>query len=181
MRPNKLDSNSAGLIATAGVIEREINAGRTGVPVIGNDVTLVDQGIYDGAQVRQPNYGGQWSNNFTEPVLEVQAAGRTPEIVEQRMAVMTGEISAILERRQDEAGVARSSRITLALSPAQTRIAYGRGDRRRAVGMTGLLGFATTFAAIGWVEQRRQRRITAWQQAQLERLDLAIAGRKVPV
>ena len=42
-------------------------------------MTLVDQGVYDGAQIRQPNYGGQWSNNFTEPVLEVQASGASPD------------------------------------------------------------------------------------------------------
>src|SRR6476646_8847765 len=63
-RPNKLDSSSGSLIATAGVVEREMSSTRKSIPAISNDVTLVDQGVYDGEQVRMPNYGGQWATNF---------------------------------------------------------------------------------------------------------------------
>ena len=47
-RPNKLDSNSAGLIATAGLIEHEMNIGRHPIPATSVDVTLLDQGVYNG-------------------------------------------------------------------------------------------------------------------------------------
>lgn len=171
VRPNKLDSNSAGLIATAGLIERELNAGPAGIPAIGNDVTLVDQGIYDGAQVRQPNYGGQWSNNFTEPVLEVQASGPNAAIVEQRMASMTAQISTLLEQRQDEAGVASSSRISVALAPAVTRINYGHGNRTRAAGTALLLGVAGTAALVGGLERRRRGKVDAFRRRPVDLLE----------
>ena len=101
-RPNKLDSNSGGLIATAGIIEREMNAHRTRIPATSADVTLLDQGVYDGELVRLPNSGGQWATNFADPTLDIEASGDSPDSVRTRIEAMTEEAATILARRQDE-------------------------------------------------------------------------------
>jgi hypothetical protein len=154
MRPNKLDSGSAGLIATAGLIEREMNTGVRRIPATSNEVTLVDQGIYDGEQVHVPDNGGQWANNFDQPVLDVQASGPTSAIVEQRIEAMVHQIEEILRRRQDDAGVSPANRITVASSPRVTHVYYARGDRNRAVLLTTTLGLWLTLWSVIFVDRR---------------------------
>jgi hypothetical protein len=156
-RPNKLNSGSGSLIATAGLIEREVNFGRTRMPATSNDVALVDLGVYDGEQVRLPNNGGQWASNFDEPVLDVQASGPSAAIVRRRIDSLIAEISTILERRQDDAGVTRANKITLAISPQQVQVNYATGDRRRAASVLVLLGMSLTTAAVLVLEARRDR------------------------
>lgn len=146
-RPNKLDSSSAGVIATAGLIEREMNANRTRVPATSIDVLLMDQGIYDGEQVKLPNNGGQWSTNFNQPVLDVQATGPNPAVVQNRMDTMIAQIEAILNRMQDEAGVRPSNRITTILAPPVVHVNYSRGNRTRAAAVLALLGLILSLAA----------------------------------
>jgi hypothetical protein len=153
-RPNKLDSSSAGLIATAGLIEREMNVGRRRIPATSIDVTLLDQGVYDGVQVRLPNRGGQWANNFDQPVLDVQASGPSRAVVQRRLAGMTQEIERILQRRQDDAGVTGANRITVALSPPEVQVHYVRGDRRRAVLVTAALGLSLTVTFVSLIDRR---------------------------
>jgi hypothetical protein len=153
-RPNKLDSNSAGLIATAGLIEREMSFGRHRIPATSIDVTLLDQGVYDGEQVRLPNNGGQWANNFDQPVLDVQASGPSRAIVQQRIDGMVQEIEQILERRQDEAAVSRANRITVAFSPAEIQVRYVRGDPKRAVLVTSTLGLSLTLTFVPLIDRR---------------------------
>ena len=157
-RPNKLDSSSEGLISTAGLIEREMNATRNRIPATGADVTLVDQGVYDGEQIKLPNNGGQWATNFNEPVLDVQATGPNAAVVERRMDEMVSEISTILDRRQNEANVAEPNRITITLSPAETQVRYMRGDRKRAVAVAVVLGGCMTISAAVLLDRTLGRR-----------------------
>jgi len=157
-RPNKLDSSSDGLISTAGLIEREMNATRTRIPATGADVTLVDQGVYDGEQIKLPNNGGQWATNFNEPLLDVQATGPNADVVERRIDEMVAEISAILDRRQDEANADESNRITIMLSPAETQVRYMRGDRKRAVAVSIVLGGCMTVSAAVLLDRTLGRR-----------------------
>jgi hypothetical protein len=157
-RPNKLDSNSDGLIATAGVIEREMNASRSPIPATSIEVTLVDQGVYDGEAVRVPNYGGQWAINFSEPVLDLQASASSPAVVRERLERMIGEVDAILTRRQNAAAVSSSNRITFALSPQQVTINYSTGDRPRGELVAGTLGIAVSVATASAVDVLVRRR-----------------------
>ncbi len=153
-RPNKLDSSSAGLIATAGLIAREMNASRTFIPSTSPDVTIVDQGVYDGEVVRVPDYGGQWASNFTDPVLDIQASARDPRTVQQRVESMVAEAQSILQRRQHDAMVAPGNRITVAVSPVRVQVHYGGGDRRRGGAAALALGFCLSVAAATAVDLR---------------------------
>jgi hypothetical protein len=159
-RPNKLDSNSAGLIATAGLVERELNAGRQRIPATSIDVTLVDQGVYDGEQVRLPNNGGQWATNFDQPVLDIQASGPSSAIVQERIDKMVKQTDQILQRRQNEAGVGQANRITVALSPPVVETHYAQGDRQRAAFLTITLGLSLTLWSVIFTDKRLTARRT---------------------
>jgi hypothetical protein len=163
---NKLDGRSDGLVATAGLIAREMNLSGGAVPVTSNLVTLPDQGVYDGMQVRQPNSGGQWAVNFEQPVLQLQASGPSAEVVRQRIESMIAQAAAILDRRQNEADVTRSLRITLAVSPAQVQVQYSSGDRPRAAATAVLLGLSLTAASVAVLESARARRLARTRNLQ---------------
>ena len=79
--PNALRTTSQSLIAMAGVTEREVNrqSPAPATAAASASVTIVDEGVRDGARIRLPNSGGQLANNFDRPVLDVQAVGPTPE------------------------------------------------------------------------------------------------------
>ena len=153
-RPNKLDSNSAGLIATAGLIERELNTGRRRIPATSIDVTLVDQGVYDGEQVRLPNNGGQWATNFDQPILDIQASGPSSAIVQARIGEMVKQIDQILQRRQDDAAVRSANRITVALSPPVVQIHYAAAIANECVLVTIALGLSLTFWSVIFSDRR---------------------------
>ena len=157
-RPNKLNSNSDGLIATAGLIAREMNPSRTFIPSTSPDVTIVEQGIYDGEVVRVPDHGGQWASNFSDPVLDIQASAADPQTVKRRVESMVAEAQSILERMQDGAGVNTANRITVAVSPQQIEVHYSAGDRRRG-GVAALgLGVCLSIAAATTVDLAVRRR-----------------------
>ena len=56
-------------IPLAGVVEKRHNAVNHAPPAVSPDVSIVDRGIYDGWVANVPDYGGQWANNFTNPVI----------------------------------------------------------------------------------------------------------------
>ena len=172
-KPNKLDSSSAGLIATAGLIEREMNARRSRIPATSSDVLLIDQGIYDGEQVKLPNNGGQWSTNFNEPVLDIQASGKDSAVVQARMNNMIAEVETILARMQDDAGVRSSERISTTLAPPNVQVNFARGNRTRAAAIAALLGICLSVAAAVGVEAVG-RRIRGWRFSR--RVSLPVGG-----
>lgn len=154
-RPNKLDSNSAGLLATAGVLERELSVGRNQVPATSPDVTLLDQGVYDGELVRMPNYGGQWAADFRDPVLDLQATAATSDEALDRVEAMVAEATDLLRQKQDAAGVSTRNRIALVLSPARLRVEYHPGDRVRGGAVLLLLGVVGSVTAAAATGRRR--------------------------
>jgi len=154
--PNPLSAGSGSLIATAGLVEREVNNGTAAMATVSASITLVDEGVLDGTMIQLPNSGGQWAYNFARPVLDVQAVASTPNTVRQRMAKLQSSIQTTLDRLQDEAGVDTFDRITLQPSPIEINIRYSRGDPHRAAAVSTLLGVGLTIAAVVVVERRRR-------------------------
>ena len=101
LKPNQLAPDSSAAIGFAGIVMTEINGGPQPRNAISPDVTLVDQGIYDGWSVLLPDTGGQWADNFTESTLIVQASGPTAEIVRTRMNGLIDEITRLVVQRED--------------------------------------------------------------------------------
>jgi len=158
---NPIAPDSGSVIPLAGIIQDEINDGSPPLGSTGQDVTLVDQGIYDGWSVRLPNSGGQWATNFAEPLLIVQASGPSAEVVQSRMYDLINQITRLVAAREDAAHVALASRIGFAMSPPVVAVQYSNGHRSRAVAIIVLLGVGLSLAACSVVDRvattRRRR------------------------
>ena len=127
-------------IPLAGVVEKRLNAVNHAPPAVSPDVSIVDRGIYDGWVANVPDYGGQWANNFTNPVIVVQASGPSPARVEQQIRDVTDQISAILVELQDESGVRATMRAESLPQPPSPIILRSSGLRNRALVAVGLIG-----------------------------------------
>jgi hypothetical protein len=153
--PNGLSVNSQSVIATAGVVQREVSGGRPDSRVTSDQVTIVGQGIKEGVSVSLPNSGGQWANNFDRAVLIVQVADKTPQGAQERLRSTIAQINETLQRRQSEAEVQPDLFIRTKLSPQTPQVYYETGNSKRAVMATLLLGAALTWGALVLVESRR--------------------------
>jgi len=160
LRPgaNTLQSPTRGLIATAGLIERMINAGRSLSPTASSTVSIVDQGLRHGWQIRLPNSGGQWTYNFDRPVLDVQSVGTSSMEARALMGEALGVIRDQLRTLQDDAGVPADQHIRIEFSPTTPRVDHVASHARLAALLTVALGTALAVAAAVVVDGLRQRR-----------------------
>lgn len=136
-----------GLIATAGLVERKVNEGRTMPATSSAAVTLVGRGVRDGWQVRLPNSGGQWTDNYDRPVLDVQVAGGSPDQVQATLKTVVGRINATLRDMQATDGVPPKGQITTQLAPTRVGVFFAGGQPMKAMAMTLLLGVVATVVA----------------------------------
>jgi hypothetical protein len=149
------------LIATAGVIQRDVTGARATSRVVSDSVTLVSQGVRRGVSVRIPNAGGQWANNFDRPVLDVEVVDETPAAAQARLQQVLADIADRLAARQRAAGVADSNLISIRLLPDSPTVEYVSGSPPRAMAMTGVLCIALTLGLIWGVEARRNRAVAS--------------------
>lgn len=130
-------------ITMASVVQREL-AGHASTRVAADDVSIVGQGLREGSWIRLVNNGGQWANNFDQPVLDVQAVGRTRQDAAQQMTAALNGVERALLRRQQAAGTAEERRYTATVSPPNVAINVSRGYRGRALAAMVLLGGGAT-------------------------------------
>jgi hypothetical protein len=160
-QPNQIAPNNNAAIQLAGLIQTEVNGGVPPRLATSPDVTLVDQGIYDGWSVLLPDTGGQWADNFPEPTLIVQASGPTPEVVRTRMYTLLDAITRLVTAHEDEAHVTASSRVNFTMSPAVVAVQYSNGHRSRALAVIVVLGLLVSLAACVFADRvagtRRRR------------------------
>jgi hypothetical protein len=143
--PNALMISSDSLISMAGIIQREVDQGNAAARTSGK-VTLVDQGIYQGMQVKVPHSGGQWQHIYDEPVLDLEVTGADPDEVRQRVVAVRQQIVNLLDAKQEQAGVAQRNLIRVRMLPSAPSVDLVSGRRIRAIGVSGLLGVSITFA-----------------------------------
>jgi hypothetical protein len=152
---NAYTSQTDGLIATAGLIAKDVTGSASGAMTVSDGVTLVGQGIHRGYSVRLPNSGGQWANNYDRAVLDVQVADTSDSAVRLRMAALYSEISAALTHREGVANVSQVNRIRLRLNPGAVRVHYESGHRAQALGAALVLGVGMVLALVIWWEGRQ--------------------------
>ncbi len=128
-QPNQIAPDNSAAIPLAGLIQTEINHGDPPRKATSPDVTLVDEGIYDGWSVFLPDTGGQWAHNFSEPSLIVQASGPSAEVVRSRMNGLIDQIFALVAAREDAANVPLVLRVDLTMSPPVVAVQYSNGHR----------------------------------------------------
>jgi hypothetical protein len=159
-QPNVLGSTRTSIIATAGVLERSLE-GRSATRVVSGDVSLLDQGIRSGTSVTIPNTGGQWANNFEQPVLVVEAVDADPAAVQERVDATTDEIRTVLERIQVESGAPTSTWLTTEVSPRTPIIVAADGHHLRALAYLTALAGGVVIAAVVLAETRAASKTAA--------------------
>ncbi len=151
--PNRLQTTSLDLVATAGVVAKRINGTKMTSKTASWQVTLIGRKIYDGTMIKLPDNGGQWSISYDVQALDIQVAAATPEEVRIRQAKIFKQIGDELKALQDAARVPAVDRINIEV-PATPAILQMSGERRRAQLMVGTLGGVLTLLSIGMLERR---------------------------
>jgi len=147
--PNGLESNTYSLIATAGIVQQQMEAGKHTL-IVSPDTLLVDTGVRHGTSVILPNSGGQWTSYFANPWLDVQVVGSTPEEVTQVMQEKQDQITATLADLQDDAHVSAPNRIrTQSTPPGAPQVFVEHGAHSRAMAGSFLLGALLTTMLVG--------------------------------
>lgn len=119
-------------IPLAGVLEKLVTAGRYAPPAVNPDVSIVDRGVLDGVVADVPDYGGQWAENYTNPMIVVQASASDPQTVADRISAEVARIDQTLITIQDEARVAKSARATTLALPPTASVSRASGLSNRA-------------------------------------------------
>jgi hypothetical protein len=154
VNPNVLQITPSSLIATAGIVAQTVDHSDSTVRVSSTAVTLAGEGIEKGYAVTLPNSGGQWANNYTQALLDVQVVGPTFAEVSQRLTQLVHEINQSLSTLQQDAGVAPVNLIRTQLSPPNPPVYIQSGSRMRAGIATVALGFGLTAVAASWLRRR---------------------------
>jgi hypothetical protein len=155
---NALVTSSESLIATAGIVERYLNADGGLAATASPKVTLTDRGIYRGTSITLPNAGGQFNYLFREPVLYVQAAGPTFESAVAARNDAVGRIRATVEELQDESYVPARQRIRTRVVVPTLAVSYLDGHPARAVLVVITLGLGLMLLACVLLDRRLLRR-----------------------
>lgn len=159
--PNALSHTPTRAIEVASVIQREVN-GVDVAHVVSDGVTIVDEGVRSGTEVRLPNAGGQWANNFNRPWLDVVVVDTTAQAAQARLTAVLEKIDAAIKGRQAAAGVVPGNEVTTQLTPQAPQIRYAVGLSRRAGGAAATLGLGLTLAGVvlldGPLARRARRR-----------------------
>lgn len=165
--PNVIEQTSSGVIAMAGLVEREINRGVHAPATASASVTLAGEGVRRGYSITMPNGGGQWADDFDRPVLDVQVVGESESEVRRRIAELTDLVAHTLAARQAADGVPQVNRITASSSPASPVVLRLEGSHKKAIVATLLLGGALTCVGAVAVDRllssraRRRRHVHA--------------------
>lgn len=138
--PNTIEQSSQSLVAMAGLVERDVNRGRTTTATSSAGVSLAGEGVRDGDAIKLPNGGGQWATNFDRPVLDIQVVGPDRAAVEAHMSSRVEDVIQALDARQDSLHVPEVTRITASVTPSTPQVFYLNGSPLKAVGAILLLG-----------------------------------------
>lgn len=155
---NVLESSQDSLIYFAAIVATEVNDGRRAPRLSSATATLYGTGVRDGYSVALPNTGGQWANNFSRPVLDVQVVGPSAEQVRDRLQVILTRIDDVAAAHEREAGAPPITWISTELAPATPVVSYVSGQPRRGAMAIGVLGLAVTVLAAVRFDRARARR-----------------------
>jgi hypothetical protein len=159
--PNSILTGSESLTITAGVVAKLVGSSVDGGHVASDSVTLYGEGIRHGYSVALPNSGGQYANNFDQPLLDVQAVGADAYEVISTMNRVVADIQATLAQVQKTANSDPSSFIRASPNPSTPQLYYVAGSRIRAVAASVILGLGITVTlamAVSRADWRRKRR-----------------------
>lgn len=156
--PNALRTQSEDVIDTAGVVAKRVMGPGRVTKFSSPDVNLIGLGVRDGWSLRLPDTGGQWASNFATQRLLLDVVGPSRPSVEREQTRLIARVRDELHRLQRDAEVRTVNDITMMPAPESTVIYQVKGNRPRAVAMTGLLGVGGTLTMVLMVDRLRSRR-----------------------
>jgi hypothetical protein len=157
---NALRSPTESLIDFAAVIERQVNGNHSQPRFSFSSATLYGAGVRDGYKVSLQNDGGQWSDSFTQPVLDVEVVSPTRTGAQAQLRQVIDRIDALVANRQADADVPSDQMITTLQSPSPASITHIGGSRLRALGAVGLLGAISGVALTLAFDRRMRARVS---------------------
>ncbi|MET8522177.1 hypothetical protein [Nocardioides sp. NPDC004968] len=156
--PNALRATSEDLVITAGVVGKLVVGTREIPKFTATDAGLIGMGVREGWTVRLPDTGGQWAPNYTDQWLIIEVVGSDPETVRAQKEQLVEEMTAALDRVQDEYQVARAFRMSTKEAPGSTVVYPVGGSSKRAFAVTGLLGATATLYLVVLIDPILLRR-----------------------
>jgi hypothetical protein len=154
---NPLAGSSAGFVDLAGIVAKSVSGASAADRDVSQGVTLLGQGLREGWIVRQPNQGNQWVYSFDRPVLDVQAAGATPEEALATADEVVERIRVDIAAREKAGDVITAQRAHLVLNPPTPAVYRFDGDRKRAFVAVLVVGLLVGLLLNGVLAGRRPR------------------------
>lgn len=156
--PNTFQISLRSINMTAGVVAQLVDGDHRAERAVEPEMPLANLGVRSGWTVQQPDRGGQWSHQYSDPYVTIQAVDPDPERVQQMMETLEGRVVAAIDGLQDEADVAPVNRFTTTTSPPAVNLYHQTGSRTRTLAGTALLGLGLTLALVRasvWLVRRR--------------------------
>lgn len=158
VNPNTLREDPYGMVPMAGLLVEEYNQGRHPLNMSTTETTLYGEGLDQGERVRMRNVGNQWLPIYSNPVIDVQVVDPDADRVEAEAARIARDLDGILDRRQDELGVRKASRMSTEMAPEDVVVQEISGSRSRTAAGLLLLGGSLTVVAVIWIERLSRAR-----------------------
>lgn len=155
---NTLRWSSESLINFAALVEREYTGNDPQPRFSSVDAPIYGSGDRSGVKVFLPNTGGQWSSDFRDAVLVVEAVDPSRDGVTELLDTAIADLQGLATSRQDAAGVNPDRRINVLVSDATSGIRYVQGSTVRAAGAITILGLGLGSAAAVLIDRAASRR-----------------------
>ena len=159
---NVLQTTPEAVMVTAGAVAKRVVGPGDVIKYGSLDATIIGTtGVREGVWIRAEDQGGQWAPDFRTPIIVVDVVAASPARVREMQDESIQRIQGELDRLQGELNRSHLDLITIEVAPTDTIVYFVRGDRLRALAMTGLLGASVTLATVGILEARAGRRRAA--------------------
>lgn len=156
--PNTFQISPRSINMTAGLIAQLVSEDQRATRAVEPEMPLADLGVRSGWTVQQPDRGGQWSHQYSDPYVTIQVVDPDPQRVEEEMTRLEDRVVSTIVRIQDEAHVAPVNRFTTTTSPPTTNLYYAGGSPTRALVGIAVLGLGLTLLLVrGTVVLLRRR------------------------
>ena len=166
--PNMFELSLRSISMTAGIVANMVGDDQRRPRAVAPEMPLPELGVRSGWSVEQPDRGGQWSHQYSDPYITIQAVDPDPDRVAEMMAALEEQVRQTLTQVQDDAHVAPVNRFTTTTSPPTINVKYQGVSRWRALlgtyllgaGITALVVRLATAASRGSLVRSRSRRRT---------------------
>lgn len=159
--PSSLGQTPLDLSGAAAVMALEFNHGRQRLTPASPQVSLVDEGVRRGAVADVRNYGGQWTRDYSRPMINVQVVGPDARTVARGARRMRHDLIALVREQQARIGLRPAQMITAAAVPTSAPITYRPTARARSVLATLAAGSAVLVFLVAkydaWARRRRRQ------------------------